>query len=417
MTAIDAQAQIVIVGGGQAGGWVARTLRDQGHGGPIVLIGDEPHPPYERPPLSKGLLLGSATPESTHLFPGEAWTKLRVDHRAGTRVARIDRAARRAALSDGTSIDYAALVLATGARVRRLPLDGATLQGVHYLRDLADSAAIAADLGRPGRLLVIGGGWIGLEVASAARKRGRAVTLVEAAPKLCGRALAPDLADHLAAIHAAHGVELRLGAAVARLEGDGRVARAVFKDGVALDVDAVVIGIGVQPNAELAAEAGLDIDTTNGGIVVDEHGRTADPAIFAAGDVASHPNALVGRRIRLESWENAQNQAIHVAKAILGRAEQPYAEVPWFWSDQHDVNIQLIGLPQRWDRAVTRGDRSAGTFLVAYFDGPALVGAAAFNAGRDLRFVRRMMQMRIAVAPERFTDAQVKLPDLLKPTR
>ncbi|MBL8835325.1 MAG: FAD-dependent oxidoreductase [Alphaproteobacteria bacterium] len=412
---MDAQAQIVIVGGGQAGGWVARTLRDQGHAGAIVLVGEEPHPPYERPPLSKGLLLGTAKPESTQLFPGEAWTKLRIDHRAGMRATRIERSAHRVALSDGTLIDYGALVLATGARVRRLPLDGAALPGVHYLRDLADSAAIAADLERPGRLLVIGGGWIGLEVAAAARKRGRDVTLVEAAPRLCNRALPPDLAEHLATIHAAHGVELRLGKTVTRLEGQGRVSRAVFSDGATLDVGAVVIGIGVQPNAELAAEAGLEIDPANGGIVVDDNGRTADPAIFAAGDVASHPNDLVGRRIRLESWENAQNQAIHVAKAIRGTAGGPYAEVPWFWSDQYDVNIQLVGLPQRWDRTATRGDPASGTFLVAYFDGPALVGAAAFNAGRDLRFVRRMMQLRVAVAPERLADPQVKLQDLLKP--
>ena len=410
-------ARVVIIGGGQAGGWVARTLRDQGHAGPIVLIGDEQHPPYERPPLSKALLLGTAAPESTHLFPGEAWTKLAVDHRAGQRAVRIDRAARSVGLANGTAVPYDALVLATGARVRRLKLPGSELAGVHYLRDLADSAAIAADLARPGRLLVIGGGWIGLEVAAAARKRGRDVTLVEAAPKLCGRALAPDLADHLAAIHAAHGVELRLGATVARLEGDARVSRAVFADGSTLAVDAAVIGIGVQANSELAAEAGLAVDQAMGGIVVDEHGRTADPAIFAAGDVASHPNALVGRRIRLESWENAQNQAIHVAKAILGKAEQPYAEVPWFWSDQYDVNIQLIGLPQRWDRAVMRGTRESGAFLVAYFDGPALVGAAAFNAGRDLRFVRRMMQQRIAVEPARLADPAVKLQDLLKPAR
>jgi 3-phenylpropionate/trans-cinnamate dioxygenase ferredoxin reductase subunit len=402
---------IVIVGGGQAGGWVARTLRDQGHDGVITLVGEEPHPPYERPPLSKALLLGTASPESTHIFPGEAWTKLGVVHRAGTRATAIDRDARRIALADGDAVPYDALVVATGAAPRRLPVPGADLPGVHVLRSLAHSAAIAADLAR-GTVLVVGGGWIGLEVAAAARQRGAAVVLLEALPQLCGRALAPDLAAQLATTHRARGVDIRLGTTVQRFDGGARVERATLGDGTTLDIDAAVIGIGVVPEMALAQEAGLAIDN---GIAVDEHGRTSDPAIFAAGDATSHPNALVGRRIRLESWENAQNQGIHVGKAILGKAERPYAEVPWFWSDQYDLNIQLAGLPARWDRAVRRGGDAS--FVVGYFDSGALVGAAAFNAGRDLKLLRRAMQAGVAVAPDRLADPATKLQDLLKPPR
>ncbi len=403
---------LVIVGGGQAGGWVARSLRDHGHDGSITLIGEEPHPPYERPPLSKALLLGTAAPESTHIFPGEAWSKLGVTHRAGTRAIAIDRDPRRVALADGDAVPYDALVLATGAAPRRLAVPGADLPGIHVLRSLEHSAAIAADLARGGPLLIVGGGWIGLEVAAAARQRGVAVTLVEALPQLCGRSLAPDLAALLADVHRARGVDIRLRTTVECFEGSARVERARLSDGTTLAIGAAVIGIGVVPETGLAQAAGLAIDN---GIAVDEHGRTSDPAIFAAGDATSHPNAPVGRRIRLESWENAQNQGIHVGKAILGKADRPYAEVPWFWSDQYDLNVQLAGLPQRWDRAVRRG--TDASFLVGYFAAGALVGAAAFNAGRDLKLLRRAMQAGVAVDPERLADPATRLQDLLKPAR
>jgi 3-phenylpropionate/trans-cinnamate dioxygenase ferredoxin reductase subunit len=416
---MNAPRHIVIVGGGQAGGWVARSLRDQGHDGAITLIGDEPHPPYERPPLSKALLLGTATPESTHIFPGDAWTRLGVVHRAGARATAIDRDRARVTLADGDEVPYEALVLATGAAPRKLPVPGADLPGVHVLRSLQHSAAIAEDFSssgaRGGTLLVVGGGWIGLEVAAAARQRGLAVVLVEALPQLCGRALVPDLAATLADIHRAHGVDLRLGASVRRFDGTTRVERATLGDGTTLAIDAAVVGIGVVPETALAARAGLAIDGGIGGIAVDEHGRTSDPAIFAAGDATSHPNPLLGRRIRLESWENAQNQGIHVGKAILGKAERPYAEIPWFWSDQYDLNIQLAGLPLGWDRAVRRGGDTS--FVVGFFAAGTLAGVAAFNAGRDLKLLRRAMQNGVAVDPDRLADPGTRLADLLKPAR
>jgi 3-phenylpropionate/trans-cinnamate dioxygenase ferredoxin reductase subunit len=404
----------VIVGAGQAGGWTAKTLRDGGFAGRIVLIGEEEYPPYERPPLSKEILLGQKPPEGAYLWPAKSWDEWKVDLKLGRRAVRLDRASRRVELADGEVVAYDRLMLATGARVRTLALPGGELAGVRYLRAIPDTLAIKAEIEPGRRVVVIGGGWIGLEVAAAARKLGAEVTVVEALGQLCARALAPGLAEHVAGVHRRNGVDLRLGATVARLEGDGRVRRAVLSDGSALECGLVVIGIGVVPNVELARDAGLAVDN---GIVVDDRGRTADPDVFAAGDATNHPNALLGRRVRLESWENAQNQAIAAAKAMLapnaGDAA-PYAEIPWFWSDQYDMNIQLMGLPQAWDAAVTRGDPASGAFTVFYLADGRMVGCAGINTGRDVRFTRRMIQSGRPFDAAALADPNVKLQGLMK---
>jgi 3-phenylpropionate/trans-cinnamate dioxygenase ferredoxin reductase component len=288
------------------------------------------------------------------------------------------------------------------------------LPGIHYLRTIEDSLSLAAELSSGGRLLVVGGGWIGLEVAAAARKRGVDVLLVEAANQLCGRALAVDIAGHLDRLHRDHGVDIRLDCAVSRFEGATRLERVQLTDGRAVEVSAAVIGIGIAPNDELARTAGLAVDN---GIVVDAFGRTSNPDIFAAGDVTNHPNAHLGRRIRLESWENAQNQAIVVGRTMLGKAEMPYAEVPWFWSDQYDVNVQLVGLPRDWDRIAARGKGAGGSSLVCYFKGGRLDGAVGINSGRDVKLVRRLMQTNVPVDPDRISDSSIRLQDLLKPAR
>jgi 3-phenylpropionate/trans-cinnamate dioxygenase ferredoxin reductase subunit len=401
----------VIVGCGQAAGWAARTLRQEGHAQPIVMIGDEPHPPYERPPLSKAVLLGKAAPESTYLFPAAAWDGLGIEHLRGATAKRIESDKRRLVLSDDRSIAYQRLLLATGGRPRKLEVPGADLSGVYYLRTIADSLSLAAELRPDARLLVVGGGWIGLEVAAAARQRGTEVVLVEAASQLCGRALAGDIAGSLERLHRDHGADIRLNCSVSRFEGTTRLERVQLTDGSVLEVSAAVIGIGITPNDELARAVGLAVDN---GILVDEYGRSSHPDIFAAGDVTNHPNALVGRRIRLESWENAQNQAIVAGKAMLRAAETPYAEVPWFWSDQYDANLQLIGLPRAWDKIATRKTGAAGSFVVCYFNACRIEGAVGMNSGRDLKFVRRLMQARVAVDPERISDPSVRLQDLLK---
>ena len=401
---------IVVVGAGQAGGWAAKTLRDEGFEGRIAVIGEEPYPPYERPPLSKEVLLGREPAESSYLWPDGSFDGWGVELRTGVAATGIDRTAKTVSLGDGETLAYDKLLIATGGRVRRLPLEGAALDGVHYLRGIDDSAAIRADLGAGARIVVIGGGWIGLEVAAAARILGAEVAVVEALDMLCARALTPDMAAYLLDVHRGRGVDVRLGATVEALTGEGRVTGARLAGGETLAATAVVIGIGIVPNVELAEAAGLEVDN---GIRVDALCRTSDPDIFAAGDVTNHPNRLLGRDIRLESWENAQNQGIAAARAMLG-GETPYCEIPWFWSDQYDVNIQLVGLPAAFDDTVTRGARADGSFVEFYMKDGRIDGAAAINSPRDIRFARRLMQAEKIVDPAALADPAVKLQALLR---
>jgi 3-phenylpropionate/trans-cinnamate dioxygenase ferredoxin reductase subunit len=398
----------VIIGAAQAGGWAAKTLRDQGFTGRVMLIGDEPHPPHERPPLSKDVLLGVKPPESTHLWPPEKLANIEI--KLGVRAERIDRAQRQIVLANGETLTYDRLLIATGSRVRRLNTPGADLPGVHYLRTIADTMAIKRELGPETKLIVVGGGWIGLETAAAARKHGAQVTVVEMAGQLCNRALPRGLADYLQARHEAQGVVVRLNTTVAKFEGAGKVERAVLASGETLPATMVVIGIGVVPNSELAQAAGLAVDN---GIVTDACGRTDDPLIFAAGDVTNHANEFLRRRVRLESWANAQNQAIAAAKAMLGKKE-PYVEIPWFWSDQYNLNLQLLGIPHKSDASVVRGDRAKDQFLEFFLADGKIEAVAAVNSPRDLRFAKRLMQIDQPIDPARLADTAVTLQDLAK---
>ena len=400
----------VVLGAGQAGGWTARTLRDEGFAGKIVLVGEEPYPPYERPPLSKDALLGRSPVEATYLWTEDALIEIDVELRTGSRATAIDRTAKTVTLSDGETIAYDRLMIATGARVRTLDIPGADLPGVHYLRGIADTLALRDSMSRGGPVLVIGGGWIGLEVAAAARELNLGATVVELGDRLCARAISADLSMVLLDLHRGHGVDIRFGLHVDRLEGSGRVERAVLSDGSVVDAATVVIGVGVVPNVELADEAGLETDN---GIVVDECGRTSDPDIFAAGDVTNHPNPVLGRRIRLESWENAQNQGIAAARAMLGGTDA-YGDVPWFWSDQYDRNIQLVGLPLDWDEEVVRGDITGDSFVTFYLKDKKVVGSASVNNARDIRIAKRLMQMGKIVDPAKLVDPDIKLQRLLK---
>ena len=401
---------IVVIGAGQAGGWAAKTLRDEGFEGAITVIGEESYPPYERPPLSKEVLVGKEPAESSYLWPEGSFDDWGIGLRTGIEATAIDRGAKTVALSDGGTIPYDKLLIATGGRVRKLPIEGAELDGVHYLRGIDDSAAIRADLGEGARLVVIGGGWIGLEVAAAARMLGAEVAVVEALDMLCARALTPDMAAYLLEVHRGRGVDVRLATTIEALTGEGRVSGARLSGGETLPATAAVIGIGIVPNVELAEAAGLGVDN---GIRVDAFCRTSDPDIFAAGDVTNHPNDLLGRNIRLESWENAQNQGIAAAKAMLG-SETPYCEIPWFWSDQYDVNIQLVGLPTGFDETVTRGDRAEDRFVEFYMKSGRIDGAAAINNPRDIRFAKRLMQAQKTVDPAALADPAVKLQTLLR---
>ena len=382
---ITKSAQFVIVGAGQAGGWAAKTLRDSGFAGRIVLLGDERHPPYERPPLSKAVLTGAQAPERCYLWPSGKLDELEIDFQPGSSAVAIERGRRQVLLADGRAVPYQRLLLTTGARPRRLNCPGANLQRIHYLRTIHDCLGIAHSMGAAKRLLVIGGGWIGLEVAASAILQGAEVTLVETADRLCGRSLSQSLSSYFLDLHTRRGVDVRLRAKPVAFEGRGQVERVVFEDGATLDVSAVVIGIGIEPNVELAVECGLEV---NNGVVVNESGCTSDPNIFAAGDVTNQPYG--GYRIRLESWKNAQDQGIAVAKAMLDQ-EPPKRDVPWYWSDQYDVNFQMLGIPSSTCGIFQTGDPASGAFTQYFVDGDRLRAVAAINSPRDLREAKRSM--------------------------
>jgi 3-phenylpropionate/trans-cinnamate dioxygenase ferredoxin reductase component len=400
----------VIIGAGQAGGWAAKTLRDQGFEGRVIIVGDEDFAPHERPPLSKEVLLGDAEKESCLLWPPGTLEDADIEMRLGVSVKSIDADSYTMSLANGETLAWNKMLIATGGRARSLDVDGVDLDGVYTLRTIEDAEGIRARLTAGAKVLVIGAGWIGLEVAAAARKRDASATVVEVADRVCARALTEDMSQWVHALHERHGVDIRLTTAFSHFAGDGKLQKAVLGDGSEIDCDIAVIGIGLIPNTELAESAGLDIEN---GIVVDENGQTSHPDIFAAGDVTNHPNALLGRRVRLESWENAQNQAINSAKAMLD-IKEPYSEIPWFWSDQYDANIQMMGLPEEWDQTVTRGDRDAGEFIEFYLKDGELQGAAAINNPRDLRFTRRMITSGRKFEADALADPDVKLQKLMK---
>jgi 3-phenylpropionate/trans-cinnamate dioxygenase ferredoxin reductase component len=395
---------IVIVGAGQAGGWAAKTLRAEGYGGSIVLIAAERHPSHERPPLSKAVLSGEAAPETTHLFKPEEHAALAMDFRAEARATRIDRSAKRVELAGGGSVAYDKLILTTGGTARKLPIPGGDSPRVFYLRTIEDSLAIREAIGPGKKLAVIGGGWIGLEVAATARKRGTSVVVIEALDRLCARTVPPVISAFLRGRHEREGVDIRLGVGVKAIEDRGQLV-VRLADGGAVEADAVVAGIGLEPDVALARGAGLAVEN---GILVDEQGRTSDPDIFAAGDCANTPLPCLGRRVRLESWANAQNQAIVAAKAVLGQ-DARYDELPWFWSDQYDVNLQILGLPARWPEPVVRGDPASGSFSHFYLDGERIAAIVSVNAPRDLRAAKKLVQTRKPVSAASLADPAVQL--------
>lgn len=404
-----ADATIVIVGAGQAGGWTAQTLRKEGFAGRLVLIGDELHTPHERPPLSKAVLAGEAAPESTRLMKPDAFDALALDWRPGARATRIDRTSKRLEMADGATLNYDKLILCTGGRARLLALAGADAPGVHTLRTIDDALALAPLLKPGGSVVVVGGGWIGLEVAATARKKGADVVVVEAQSRLCERTVPREISEHLLALHRSNGTQIVLGAGVTGLSRDQHGKAVVtLADGSALACDAIVVGIGLVPNDELARDAGLECD---GGVIVDARCRTSDPDILAAGDVAVTPNPWVGQRVRLESWQNAQDQGIAAARSALG-LEVDYQPLPWFWSDQYGMNLQIYGIPKPAHRVVVRGVPGSESFVLFYLDGDVVKAALGPNAARDLRFARRLIEQRKPVDAQRLADASVAMAKL-----
>ncbi len=398
----------VVVGGGHAGGRAAEAMRMAGFGGAITVIGQEPHLPYERPPLSKELLATDDGPEGCFFNGAEYYSDNDIDLRLGCTARAIDTTARHVTLEGGETVAFDKLLLATGGRVRPLEVPGADLEGVHYLRGIDDSQAIRRELTPERSIAVIGGGFIGLEVAASARSRGCQVTVIELQDVLLGRVTDPEIGRLFADLHRAHGVEVLCGQSVDRLEGDGRVSRVVCAGGKTVNAEIVIVGIGIIPNVELAADAGI---ATDNGITVDQYGETSAPGIYAVGDVANHPNPILGHRVRLESWQNAQNQAIAAARNMCGE-HTPFAEVPWFWTDQYDVNLQVAGAPLAWDRIVTRGEPTSGKFMVFYMAGDRVVSANAFNLGRDMRFAKKLIETGRAVSDAELMNEDMKLKDI-----
>jgi NADPH-dependent 2,4-dienoyl-CoA reductase/sulfur reductase-like enzyme len=389
---------IAIIGAGHAGGRAAEAMRQAGFDGRIILIGEETYVPYERPPLSKELLATDADVDKVFCNQPDYYPQNGIELRLATRAEIIDRAARTVGLEGGETIAYDRLLIVTGGRVRRLDCPGAELKGLHYIRAIPDMLALRPALKEGARVVVIGGGFIGLEVAASARLRGCAVTVIELAYHVLARVADPAVGDLVAALHCRNGVRIMTGASVERITGAGRVSEVVCAGGEALAADVVAVGIGILPNVEIAANAGLAVAD---GITVDEFGRTSDPDIFAAGDVAYHYNPILGRHLRLESWANAQNGGVTVARNMVMDPE-PYAEIPWFWTDQFDLNMQIVGAPERWDRLVTRGDPESGRCVVFSMDKSRVVGATAFNLGRDVRPCRQLVETGMV-----FTDAEL----------
>jgi anthranilate 1,2-dioxygenase ferredoxin reductase subunit len=405
--------RFVIIGAGPAGMRAAEVLRQGAPDADILLIGDEPHLPYDRPPLSKAFITQGLEPARLHLKPEAFYAEQRIRLKLGAVATSIDRAGKLVELADGERVAYDKLLLATGCRGRKLPTHFETLP-IHYLRSLADAQRIRAAL-RPGlEIAMIGGGFIGLEIAASATGLGANVTVLEMAPRLMSRAVPAAVSDFVQRLHLSHGVRFEFEARVTRVEPAAGGRALVLSERAAYPADLVIAGVGAEPNTSLAEAAALVVED---GIRVDACGRSSDPDIFAAGDVTRHDNPLLGRAIRVESWQVALNQAAFVARAMLG-ASEAYAEMPWLWTDQYDANIQALGLFDAGLEHVLRGDPASSSFTVLDLDPAGRIAAAiTVNAGRDMAVLRRLVASRAILPKDALADPAKKLSDLLKAAR
>ncbi|WP_044562888.1 NAD(P)/FAD-dependent oxidoreductase [Azospirillum sp. B4] len=399
---------ILIAGAGQAAAQLALSLRQRGHTGTIAMIGEEPYPPYERPPLSKDYLSGQRETHRLFLRKPEAWAERRIDLHLGCRVAAVSPAARRVTLADGRQLDYGWLVWATGGRPRALSCPGADLAGVHAIRGIADIDRLKGDLTAPKRIVVIGGGYIGLEAAAVLRGLGHTVTVVEMQDRLLARVTSPVVSQYFLDLHRRHGVDVRLSTGVRALRGAGRVTGAELSDGTTVPADIVIVGIGIIPNVEPLAAAGLSCPN---GVQVDAHCRTDDPHILAIGDCALHPNPYAGGLVRVESVQNAVDQAKVAAETILG-TPKAYDAMPWFWSDQYDLKLQTAGLCAGHGQVVVRGDPSRAPFTAAYLRGGRLVGLDCVGTLKDFVQGKALVTRQAVVDPARLADPAVELKTL-----
>jgi 3-phenylpropionate/trans-cinnamate dioxygenase ferredoxin reductase subunit len=395
---------VLIIGAGQAGAQAAAALRSEGFRGEITLIGDEPHLPYQRPPLSKGLLLGKHGVHQTTWRPASFYESNRITLRLGAGVVALDRAAQRAVLADGTRLPYDHLILATGTHPRRLAIPGGEDPRVVYLRNLADAEALRAKLATARNLVVIGGGFVGLEVAASASALGISVTVLEAQERLMARSVARITSEAVRHLHERRGVEILLGSTVSAILGGARLQ--VVGSGPEREADLVLAGIGALAHDRLATEAGLE---TANGILVDARGRTVDPAIYAIGDCAVVADPTTGRRLRLESVQNAVDQGRAVAALIMGLAPTTLP-VPWFWSDQYDTKLQIAGVADSdAETEIPRGDVTGSAFSVFRYAGQSLAAVDSINMPADHMIARRLLATGLSPAPEVVGDAAADL--------
>jgi 3-phenylpropionate/trans-cinnamate dioxygenase ferredoxin reductase subunit len=398
--------RVVIVGAGHAAGQCVASLRQKKYTGDIVLLGEEPWLPYQRPPLSKKFLAGELDAERLHFKPQSFYEG--VDVRLNTRVREIDCSRRKVTGAAGDQIDYGWLVLATGGRPRTMQVPGVGLDGIHYLRTIDDVNRIRHDMQKASRLVVVGAGYIGLEVAAVAAGLGLNVTVVEMEGRVMQRVVSPQLSEFYERVHRQHGVQLRLSERTSAFSGDSRLAGVVLESGEEIAADLAIIGIGIVPNTEIAAAAGLEVDN---GIVVDEHCRSSDARIFAIGDCTMHPNALLNTRLRLESVHNALEQAKTAAANICGEAAR-YAQVPWFWSDQYDLKLQIAGISAGYDQTVLRGDPDSGSFSCLYLRDGVLIAIDAVNSPKDFMQSKALIAHHARVDTLLLANPEFQLKDL-----
>ena len=400
--------KVVIVGAGHAAGQLIASLKQRKFAGDIVLIGDEPYLPYQRPPLSKKFLAGELTADRLYVKPESFYEDSQIEVRLETRVTEIDRERKTLKTDSDDEIQYDKLILALGSRVRRLPIDGADLDGVHYLRSIADVDGIRSEIGKKKSAVIVGAGYIGLEVAAVIRQLGLDVTVVEMADRVMSRVVSPEISDFYQIEHSTQGVRLRLSSGVARFRGDGRVEAVETDDGELIPADFVVVGVGIAPNTELASAAGLVVED---GILVDDRCQSSDADIYAVGDCTNHPNSIYDRRLRLESVHNALEQAKTAVSNICG-VESHYSQVPWFWSDQYDLKLQIAGLSEGYDDVVIRGNPADRSFACLYLRDGKLIATDAVNSPRDFVQSKALIAAGTKIDREKLGDTEVELKDL-----
>ena len=406
----DRVDNIVIIGAGQAGAQACVSLRQQGFDGAITIVGDENHPPYQRPPLSKKFLAGELPAKRLTLKAPNYYADKNIELITGRRAVSIERGRSRVRLDNEQVLPYSRLLLASGSRVREIPAPGASLPGINYLRTIVDVEAIQKNFRAGRRLVVVGGGYIGLEVAAIAKQQGLDVVVIEAMERVLARVVAPEVSQFYARVHREAGVEIQCGLGVTAFEGDEHVTQVVTSDGRRFPCDLVVVGIGIVPETTLAESAGLSCDD---GIIVDAYAATSDPRIFAAGDCTRHPSTLTGGLVRLESVANAIEQAKVAARSMLG-GHDAYDEVPWFWSDQYDVKLQIAGLAQDYDSVVVRGNPDTNEFAVFYLRQGRLIAVDAVNRPREFMQGKKLVSKAPMIPPAELADDTTPFPVIAK---